>query len=106
MVSVDFSFARATRPAKPRRLSQVSDGDTPTIEQPIRMVSCDTPEKAQYAGGPAKSRPKLDTCRDRLSGGFYDVLPDALRDYFMERLTPDAAEQRRLQHGDRRLIHA
>ncbi len=100
MVEVNFSFARATRPASRRRLSQVSDGDTPTIDQPIRMVSCDTPEKAQYAGGPAKSQPKLDACRERLSGNFYQSLPRALRDYFIARLTDDAAE-RHVEAGTR-----
>jgi endonuclease YncB( thermonuclease family) len=57
------------------------------------MVSCDTPEKAHYAGGPPVSQPKLDTCRQRLQGSFYDALPQELRDYLIVRLTPDAAER-------------
>jgi endonuclease YncB( thermonuclease family) len=99
-LTVDFSFPRTTRSARPRRLLRASDGDTPVIEQPIRMVSCDTPEKALYAGHPPVSQPKLDTCRQRLQTGFYDALPQDLRDYLIARLTPDAAE-RHIQAGQR-----
>ena len=35
------------------------------------MVSCDTPEKAIYAGKPEVSQPKLDKCKERLEGSFY-----------------------------------
>ncbi len=63
------------------------------IEQPIRMVSCDTPEKAGYAGLPEVSQPKLDKCRDRLDSGYYKALPLPLRDYLVSKLTPDAAQQ-------------
>jgi hypothetical protein len=55
------------------------------------MVSCDTPEKAQYAGKPEISQPKLDTCRQRLQGGFYNAIPTKARDYLIKRLTADAA---------------
>lgn len=92
-VTVDFPFERSIRPAKPRRLIRASDGDTPLVEQPIRMVSCDTPEKSQYAGKPLVSQPKLDTCRQRLENGFYDSLPAALRVYLIAKLTHDAAER-------------
>ena len=37
----------------PHTLSRISDGDTPVIDQPVRMVSVDTPEKAEYAGLPS-----------------------------------------------------
>lgn len=72
---VDFRFSRKTRPAKDRKFLRVSDGDTPVVEQSIRMVSGDTPEKAQYAGKPETAQPKLDRCRDRLENGFYNVPP-------------------------------
>jgi len=29
------------------------------------MVSCDIPEKAQFAGKPERSEPKLDICKQR-----------------------------------------
>ena len=48
-VIVNFNFPREIRSAQPRRLVRSSDGDTTVIEQPIRMVSCDTPEKSRDA---------------------------------------------------------
>lgn len=92
-VTVDFVFGRTIRSARSRRLVRTSDGDTPVIEQPIRMVSCDTPEKGQYAGNPPISQPKLDTCRQRLQNGYYDAIPQELRDYLCRKLTSDAAEK-------------
>lgn len=91
--AVDFSYTRQLRAAIPRKLSRVSDGDTPVIEQPIRMVSCDTPEKSGYAGKPEVSQPKLDACRERLADGYYDALPERLRNYLIRKLKPDAAER-------------
>jgi endonuclease YncB( thermonuclease family) len=90
---VNFNYPRIIRPSAQRQLDQVSDGDTPVIKQPIRMVSCDTPEKAGYAGNPEKSQPKLDRCRERLENGFYDTLPEKLREYLIKKLSDDAAEQ-------------
>lgn len=86
-----FNFDRALRPAAPQRLFTVSDGDTPSILQPVRMVSTDTPEKAHYAGRPEVAQPKLDVCRQRLRDGFYPQLPVALADYLVDRLDGDAA---------------
>jgi endonuclease YncB( thermonuclease family) len=96
--TVSFSTPKTIRfekrGAEPRRLVRSSDGDTPVIEQPIRMVSCDTPEKAGYAGAAPVSQPKLDTCRDRLQSGFYDALSLPLREYLLEKLAvADAAER-------------
>ncbi len=97
--TVNFNYKQIVRSAQPRSLSRVSDGDTPVIEQPIRMVSCDTPEKAGYSGKPETSQPKLDKCRDRLEEGFYDDLPNPLRRYLIRKLTPDAA-QRHIEAGN------
>ncbi|UVS69852.1 thermonuclease family protein [Nitrososphaera viennensis] len=73
---------------------RVSDGDTPVVEQPVRMVSCDTPEKAGYAGKPETSQPKLEKCRQRLVGEYYNGhLAAGLRDYLASRITPDAAQR-------------
>ncbi len=90
---VNFNLPPNTQKANPRKLVRTSDGDTPVIEQPIRMVSCDTPEKAGYAGNPTLSQPKLDTCRQRLQGGFYPQVPAALSNYLIAKLTPDAAQR-------------
>jgi endonuclease YncB( thermonuclease family) len=99
-INYNFKFKRETRKANPQKLYKVSDGDTPVIEQPIRMVSCDTPEKAGYAGKPETSQAKLDKCRQRLQGNFYDgKIPKGLRDYLIEKLTPDAA-QRHIDAGN------
>ncbi|WP_199547269.1 hypothetical protein [Streptomyces sp. N35] len=90
-----------TRPPAPRRLLRTSDGDTPVIDQPVRMVSVDTPEKAHYAGLPATAQVKLDRCRSRLSDGTFDgFLPGSLREYLVGRLTPTAAE-RHIAAGNR-----
>ena len=68
ILDLHLSFKRNTRPAAARVLLRHSDGDTPLVEQPIRMVSCDTPEKAGYAGGPIVAQQKLDVARQRLDG--------------------------------------
>lgn len=91
--SVTFNFRPPSRKAAPRTLISVSDGDTPQIQQPVRAVSCDTPEKAAYAGAPPKAQSKLDLCRDRLEKGFFDALPEGLRSYLVEKLKGDAAER-------------
>ena len=92
-IQVHFNFPRNIRAATPKKLIHTSDGDTPIIEQPIRMVSCDTPEKAPYAGKPEVSQPKLDRCKQRLENGFYDTLPQELRDYLIKKITNDAADK-------------
>jgi endonuclease YncB( thermonuclease family) len=90
-----------TRRANPQRLLRSSDGDTTVVEQPIRLVSCDTPEKAGYAGAAAVSQPKLDTCRDRLAGGFYDALPQELRAYLLDKLAVADAADRHIAAAER-----
>jgi endonuclease YncB( thermonuclease family) len=90
---VAFDFPRTIRPAQPRQLARTSDGDTPVIDQPVRMVSVDTPEKQHYAGLPPTAQVKLDRCRQRLQDGTYAALPGGLREYLVGRLTPDAAER-------------
>ena len=97
--TVNFQYKRNIRSAAPRKLARISDGDTPVIEQPIRMVSCDTPEKAGYAGKPETSQLKLDRCRERLEGNFYSELPLQLREYLINKLTGDAA-QRHIDAGN------
>ncbi len=91
---INFSFERQLRPPQPKKLIRDSDGDTLVIEQPIRLVSCDTPEKASYAGNAAIAQAKLNQCALRLSNGFFDNhLPKGLREYLMAKITNDAAER-------------
>jgi endonuclease YncB( thermonuclease family) len=92
-LSPNYAFNPTTKKSAGHRLLRASDGDTLIVEQPIRMVSCDTPEKAHYAGSAPTAQPKLDLCRQRLQGGFYNALPAALRDYLIGKLGPDAAER-------------
>jgi endonuclease YncB( thermonuclease family) len=100
-----FDFPRVIGPAAPRRLLRASDGDTPVVEQPIRMVCADTPEKAGYAGRPATAQVVLDRCRSRLTDGTYaDLIPAGLREYLTARLTGDAAE-RHIAAGVRASAH-
>ena len=72
---VSFDFPRTLRDARPHTLSRISDGDTPVIDQPVHMVSVDTPEKAEYAGLPPTAQAKLDRCRQRLQDGTYTEPP-------------------------------
>ena len=97
MITLDYP--RAERPAAPHRLYSISDGDTPQILQPVRMVSTDTPEKAGYAGRSELAQPKLDECRRRLETGFFPEIPAALVEYLVAKLTGDAAA-RHIAAGD------
>lgn len=91
-VTVVFNWKPVSRKPAKRRLLRTSDGDTPYIEQPIRMVSCDTPEKEGYAGKAETAQKTLDIARDRLKDGFYDALPKEIRKYYRDRLTSGAAD--------------
>jgi endonuclease YncB( thermonuclease family) len=97
---LSFAFPRITRRATRHALIGETDGDTLVIDQPVRMVSIDTCEKAGYAGGPAVAQAKLDRCRQRLQDGTLDALPQGLRDHLAERLAPTAA-QRHIDAGIR-----
>ena len=57
------------------------------------MVSCDTPEKAGYAGAAPRAQAKLAACRHRLETGFYPRLPRATADYLRSKLSDTAAER-------------
>jgi hypothetical protein len=86
---LSFDFEREIRLPAAQTLISVSDGDTPNIPQPVRMVSAE--RKTHYAGRPEVAQLKLDACRQRLVNGFYPVIPDALRDYLVDHLDADAA---------------
>lgn len=90
---ISFGFKRTRYRPIGRGFIDISDGDTPNVNYPIRMVSCDTPEKANYAGKPGKSQPKLDECKRRLKGNYYPSIPSNLKTYLINKITPDAAER-------------
>ncbi|GAA2767572.1 hypothetical protein GCM10010103_66140 [Streptomyces paradoxus] len=96
---VDLGFVGPSRPAQDYRFLGVTDGDTPKIEMSVRMVSIDTPE-SKYGGSATTAQATLERTKARLLDGTYDALPDDLRGYLIERLTPDAAE-RHLEAGKR-----
>ena len=92
-LSPGYTFSPTTRKSAGHRLIKSSDGDTLVVEQPVRLVSCDTAEKAQYAGKPETAQPKLDLCRQRLQSGFYSALPAELRSHLIGRIGADAAQR-------------
>ncbi len=91
-INTDFGFTATKRgPFSHRSIEMPSDGDTPIIRQPIRMVSIDTPEK-KYGGGAPLQQEKLDAARVRLqSDSFGDLIPQETKDYFVSKLDSDAA---------------
>lgn len=93
MPDITFGLASQSRTPFDARLSRAVDGDTVDIVQPVRMVSIDTPEKAEYAGVPSVAQVKLDRCRQRLLDDTYIMLPEPLRQYLIDRITPDAAQR-------------
>lgn len=92
-VTVDFHVHRTTIRTDDRTLLRQSDGDTVVIDEPVRMVSVDTPEKSGYAGSPAIAQPKLDRCRRRLEAGFFPGVPDGMAAYLVSRLDDGAAKR-------------
>lgn len=97
---IAFNFTPVSRPLDEDLLLSVTDGDTVDIRATVRMVSIDTPEKEQFAGPPATAQATLDRCRSRLVDGTYNALPQHLRDYLIDRITPDAAA-RHIAAGNR-----
>lgn len=69
------------------------DGDTIKIEQPIRMVSCDTPEKEKPLGNAAKAQPKLEIAKQRLKSGFFPSIPAGLAKYLADKVNATAAKR-------------
>jgi endonuclease YncB( thermonuclease family) len=88
-----YAFNPLTKKSAGHRLLRSSDGDTLVTEQPVRLVSCDTPEKAQYAGRADIAQRKLDQCRMRLENGFYRGIPEITRGYLIAKIEPDSAHR-------------
>jgi endonuclease YncB( thermonuclease family) len=89
---IDLGFVGPSRPANDYRLLDVTDGDTPNIAMAIRMVSVDTPE-SEYGGGPATAQAARERTKARLLDGTDAALPEELRTYLVDRITPDAARR-------------
>ncbi|MGW2787663.1 hypothetical protein ACWC3X_41830 [Streptomyces populi] len=92
MAVIDLGFVGLSRPPKDYRFLSVTDGDTPDIAMPVRMVSTDTPE-THYGGAPTTAQATLERTKQRLQDGTYDALPQDLRDYLVSRITADAVER-------------
>lgn len=77
----------------PKKDIGAPDGDTIKIEQPLRMVSCDTPEKEKPFGKAATVQPKLNKCKQRLQQNFFPAIPKGLAKYLAGKITADAAKR-------------
>jgi hypothetical protein len=95
----DYPALGASLKPQPRQVS-FADGDSISIVQPIRMLSCDTPEKEGFAGRAETVQPHLDRCAERLRGDFYAAIPGPMREHVLERLEGEAAVRHlRAGHG-------
>lgn len=90
---MDLGFVGPSRPAQDYRFLKAADGDTPTIEMSIGMVSLDTPE-SEYVGNPPTAQAALERAKPRLQDGTYDALPQGLRDYLRPGRRPAAPDRR------------
>lgn len=88
----EYDFVGKSVKPSEKKLIRTSDGDTPQIEQPVRMVSCDTPEKSGYSGGIEKSQELLEITKTRLQNGFYN-LDQYLTEYLISKIDDKAAER-------------
>jgi len=73
---------------------KISDGDTIQINQAIRMLNIDTPEKRGGSfGNNDTAQAKLNIARERLSSGkFDDLMIDSLKMHLLSRLDSNAAK--------------
>jgi endonuclease YncB( thermonuclease family) len=74
-LSPNYTFSPTTKKSAGHRLLRSSDGDTMVVEQPIRLVSCDTPEKAQYAGRQRPLKPSSTAAGSDCRTGFTTHCP-------------------------------
>jgi endonuclease YncB( thermonuclease family) len=83
------------------KLTRITDGDTPFVEMPIRMLSIDTPE-VHYPGTtkPSAHDAALAELGKGLLWGKYPKLPRLLAKYLGERLD-ERAGTRQLEQGER-----
>lgn len=83
------------------KLTRVTDGDTPFVEMPIRMLSIDTPE-VHYPGTTRPSEHDIALCElgKKLLAGKYPKLPPQLATHLGTRLDAHAGT-RQLNQGER-----
>ena len=80
----DYHFVRAT------------DGDTPFIELPVRMLSIDAPE-THFEGRPDRHERRLNDLRRRIEAGKFAHLPARLQNHLLERLDGQAGRRQYVQ---------
>lgn len=91
--SIPTGFSGAGRSGTNTGL-KITDGDTIQINQSVRMLNIDTPEKRGGSFGNTESaQEKLDRARSRIESGKFDgLLIDSLKSHLLSRLTNDAAK--------------
>src|SRR5262249_29146081 len=93
MPDITFGLLPESRSPYDARLSRAVEGDSADHAHPAGRVPIDPREEAEEAGSPPVAQAKLDRCRQRLLDGTYEALPEPLRQYLVERITPDAAQR-------------
>ncbi len=93
-MAIQYKLPPPSFKVSPKKDIGAPDGDTIKIEQPVRLVSCDTPEKEKPLGTAATTQPKLNIAKQRLlQTGFFPLLPKGLIKYLADKITPDAAKR-------------
>ncbi len=93
-MEIPNSFSVATRNGSHIGL-KITDGDTIQINQPIRMLNIDTPEKEGGSFGKADTvQKKLNLAKKRIKDGHFDgLINDGLKEFLVNKITNDAAER-------------
>lgn len=92
-MAIKYTLPPPSFGVSPKKDIGAPDGDTIKIEQPLRMVSCDTPEKEKPFGGAATTQPKLNKVKQRLQSGFFPLIPKGLANYFIKKINATAASR-------------
>lgn len=95
-IAIDYKPEALEVGDKPKFVS-ATDGDTPTLTMPVRMLGMDAPEL--HYGGATESNPgKYDDAFSKFVSKQGAGLSDELKDYLAERLD-DAVSTRHIQAG-------
>lgn len=81
-----------------KKFDRITDGDTPFITMPIRMLSVDTPE-VHYDGNPANDNQVMADLADWIKAGKAPIEP-GLGDYVRPKLATGSAGTLQRQQGD------
>jgi endonuclease YncB( thermonuclease family) len=93
MAFINYKLPPPSFKVSPKKDIGAPDGDTLKIEQAVRMVSCDTPEKEKPFGKAATTQPKLEKAKQRLQSGFFPGLPAGLIKYLADKVNNTAADR-------------